>query len=199
MKKLGIKRLLLALSAFAVLLAGCSNSLDERSEQEGSGAFGSVSINDAGRAIFADDISYAIATVSGTGIESGSEPIGRSNVSGGAGKLAVEKIPAGKNRIITVQAFSSSNGKLNGVTLRAICDVNADTTNSVTVNWASTALGNVFDSLLSSGKNLSDVSSDDIVKIKAAIPTDVSAPFVNAAKIASDYATGGGQWFKIFF
>ncbi|MEE0886657.1 MAG: alpha-amylase family glycosyl hydrolase [Treponema sp.] len=196
MKKLGIKRLLLALSAFAVLLAGCSNSLDERSEQEGSGAFGSVSINDAGRAIFADDISYAIATVSGTGIESGSEPIGRSNVSGGAGKLAVEKIPAGKNRIITVQAFSSSNGKLNGVTLRAICDVKADTTNSVTVNWASTALGNVFDSLLSSGKNLSDVSSDDIVKIKAAIPTDVSAPFVNAAKIASDYATGGGSGLK---
>lgn len=196
MKKLGIKRLLLALSAFAVLLAGCSNSLDERSEQEGSGAFGSVSINDAGRAIFADDISYAIATVTGTGIKSGSEPTGRSNVSGGAGKLAVEKIPAGKNRIVTVQAFSSSNGKLNGVTLRAICDVKADTTNSVTVNWASTALGNVFAKLNESEKNLNDVSSDDIMKIKAAIPTDVSAPFVNAAKIASDYATRGGSGLK---
>ncbi len=196
MKKLGIKSLLLVLSAFAVLLAGCSNSLDERSDSEGSGAFGSVSINDAGRAIFADDISYAVATVTGTGIKDGSEPTGRSEVSGGAGKLSVEKIPTGKNRIITVQAFSSSNGKLNGVTLRAICDVEADKTTSVTVNWGSTALGNVFASLLSSRKNIASIDSSDISKIKAAIPVDVSAPFVNAAKIASDYASGGGSGLK---
>ena len=196
MKKLGIKSLLLVLSAFAVLLAGCSNSLDERSDSEGSGAFGSVSINDAGRAIFADDISYAVATVTGTGIKAGYEPTsGQISVSGGKGKLSVEKIPTGKNRIITVQAFSSSNGKLNGVTLRAICDVEADKTTSVIVNWDSTALGNVFASLLSSGKNIASIDSSDISKIYAAIP-DVSAPFVNAAKIASDYATGGGSGLK---
>ncbi len=196
MKKLGIKSLLLVLSAFAVLLAGCSNSLEERSDSEGSGAFGSVSINDAGRAIFADDISYAIATVTGTEIKAGSEPTGKSGVSGGAGKLSVEKIPTGKNRIVTVQAFSTSNGKLNGVTMRAICDVEADKTTSVTVNWASTALGNVFASLLSSGTNIASIDSSDISKIEAAIPTDVSAPFVNVAKIASDYANGGGSGLK---
>ena len=195
MKKLEIKTLLLVLSAFAVLLAGCSNSLDERSDSEGSGAFGSVSINDAGRAIFADDISYAVATVTGTGIKDGSEPTGKSDVSSGKGKLSVEKIPTGKNRIITVQAFSSSNGKLNGVTLRTICDVKADETTSVTVNWDSTALGNVFAELLSNGKNIASIDSSDISKINAAIP-DVSAPFVNVAKIASDYAAGGGSGLK---
>ena len=191
MKKLGIKKFLLALSASAVLLSGCSNSLDERSDGLDSGEFGSVSINGgSARAVFADDISYAVATVTGTGIKAGSEPTsGQINIFGGKGTLSVQKIPAGKNRIVTVQAFSTSNGKLNGVTMRAICDIDSGKNTSVAVNWNSTALGNVFVSLLESGKNLGSIDSSDISKIKAAIP-DVSAPFVNVAKIASDYVSG---------
>lgn len=197
MKKLGIKSLLLVLSASAVLISGCSNSLDERSDGLDSGEFGSVSINDgSGRAVFVDDISYAIATVTGTGINAGSEPTGKSDISSGKGTLSVQKIPAGKNRIITVQAFSSSNGKLNGITMRAICDIEAGKNSSVSVNWGSTALGNVFAQLLASGKDLSTVSSADISKIKAAIPTEVSAPLVNAAKIASDYIASGASGLK---
>lgn len=192
MKKLGLKKFLLALSASAVLISGCSNSLDERSDGLDSGEFGSVSINDgSARAVFADDISYAVATVTGTGIKAGSEPTsGKIDISGGKGTLSVEKIPAGKNRIVTVQAFSSSNGKLNGVVMRAICDIDSGKNKTVTVDWKSTTLGNVFASLLSDGKNIASIDSSDISKINAAIPADVSAPFVNAAKIASDYASG---------
>lgn len=192
MKKLGLKKFLLALSASAVLISGCSNSLDERSDGLGSGEFGSVSINDgSARAVFADDISYAVATVTGTGIKAGSEPTsGKIDISGGKGTLSVEKIPAGKNRIVTVQAFSSSNGKLNSVVMRAICDIDSGKNKTVAVSWKSTALGNVFASLLSDGKNIASIDSSDISKINAVIPADVSAPFVNAAKIASDYASG---------
>lgn len=184
MKKLGIKNFLLVLAS-AVIIAGCSNSLDERSDSsENPSAVGSVFVNDGdSRTIFADGIVYAVATVTGTGIKNGSEPTGRSDVSAGKGTLSVSGIPARKNRIITVQAYNS-DGKINGVTMRAICDVKAGENTSVSVNWASTALGNVFAELHSLGK---DLSSIDIAKIKAAVPTDVSSPFVNAKKIASDY------------
>lgn len=186
MKKLGIKNFLLVLAS-AVIIAGCSNSLDERSDSsENPSAVGSVFVNDGdSRAIFADGIVSAVATVTGTGIKNGSEPTGRSDVSAGKGTLSVSGIPAGKNRIITVQAYNS-DGKINGVTMRAVCDVKAGENTSVSVNWASTALGNVFAELHSLGKDLSSVN---IAKIKAAVPADVSSPFVNAKKIASDYVS----------
>lgn len=186
MKKPGIKNFLLVLAS-ALIIAGCSNSLDERSDSsENPSAVGSVFVNDGdSRAIFADGIVSAVATVTGTGIKNGSEPTGRSDVSAGKGTLSVSGIPAGKNRIITVQAYNS-DGKINGVTMRAICDVKAGENTSVSVNWASTALGNVFAELHSLGKDLSSV---DIAKIKAAVPADVSSPFVNAKKIASDYVS----------
>lgn len=186
MKKLGIKKFLLVLAS-AVIIAGCSNSLDERSDSsENPSAVGSVFVNDGdSRAIFVDGIVSAVATVTGTGIKNGSEPTGRSDVSAGKGTLFVSGIPAGKNRIITVQAYNS-DGKINGVTMRAVCDVKAGENTSVSVNWASTALGNVFAELHSLGKDLSSVN---IAKIKAAVPADVSSPFVNAKKIASDYVS----------
>lgn len=186
MKKLGIKNFLLVLAS-AVIIAGCSNSLDERSDSsENPSAVGSVFVNDGdSRAIFADGIVSAVATVTGTGIKNGSEPTGKSDVSAGKGTLSVSGIPAGKNRIITVQAYNS-DGKINGVTMCAVCDVKAGENTSVSVNWASTALGNVFAELHSLGKDLSSVN---IAKIKAAVPADVSSPFVNAKKIASDYVS----------
>lgn len=186
MKKLGIKKFLLVLAS-AVIIAGCSNSLDERSDSsENPSAVGSVFVNDGdSRAIFVDGIVSAVATVTGTGIKNGSEPTGKSDVSAGKGTLSVSGIPAGKNRIITVQAYNS-DGKINGVTMRAVCDVKAGENTSVSVNWASTALGNVFAELHSLGKDLSSVN---IAKIKAAVPADVSSPFVNAKKIASDYVS----------
>ena len=186
MKKLGIKNFLLVLAS-AVIIAGCSNSLDERSDSsENPSAVGSVFVNDGdSRAIFVDGIVSAVATVTGTGIKNGSEPTGKSDVSAGKGTLSVSGIPAGKNRIITVQAYNS-DGKINGVTMRAVCDVKAGENTSVSVNWASTALGNVFAELHSLGKDLSSVN---IAKINAAVPADVSSPFVNAKKIASDYVS----------
>lgn len=195
MRKLGIKKLLLVLSALGAVLAGCSNSLEERYDGgSDSSNLGSISINDS-RAVFAGDIVSALVTVSGTGIKSGSEPTGKSSVADGKGTLSVSGIPAGKNRIVTVQAFNN-DGKINGIVIRAICDVESGKNSSVSVNWGTTALGNVFAELHKNGKNLSSVSSGDISKINAAIPSDVSAPFVNAAKIASDYISGGAAGLK---
>lgn len=195
MRKLGIKKLLLVLSALGAVLAGCSNSLEERYDGgSDSSNLGSISINDS-RAVFAGDIVSALVTVSGTGIKSGSEPTGKSSVADGKETLSVSGIPAGKNRIVTVQAFNN-DGKINGIVIRAICDVESGKNSSVSVNWGTTALGNVFAEMHKNGKNLSAVDSGDISKINAAIPSDVSAPFVNAAKIASDYISGGADGLK---
>ena len=143
MRKLGIKKLLLVLSALGAVLAGCSNSLEERYDGgSDSSNLGSISINDS-RAVFAGDIVSALVTVSGTGIKSGSEPTGPSSVADGKGTLSVSGIPAGKNRIVTVQAFNN-DGKINGIVIRAICDVESGKNSSVSVNWGTTALGNVL-------------------------------------------------------
>lgn len=180
MKKFGCA-LLCAVAALFVM--GCTNSLERHAEI--SGEFGSVSVNNnSDKAVFTADITNCNISVTGYGI---SEPITNSaTVSGGKGSLSVDKIPVGKNRIVTVQAFNEG-GKINGVVMSAICDVSADKTVSVSVNWSTTALGNVFSSLLSSNYDISSIDSDEINKIKNAIPKNKAPSLVNTKKIADDY------------
>lgn len=172
-----------------LLFFSCTNSLEDR---KSSGEYGSVSLGNDARAIFANDITSCIVSVSGTGISSGSEPTTTATVSNGiASGVTVDKIPVGKNRVVTVQAYNA-DGKINGIIMRAICDITAGSNTAVTVNWETTKIGNVFASLLSSNKSLLDISSDDITKIKAAFP-DVTAPYINTNQIASDYISGGAS------
>ena len=145
----------------------------------------------SGRALDVSELKYASVTVSGTGIPSGSEP-SRENVklSDGAGNVTVSNIPVGKNRIVTVQAFSNSDGaKIDGVRIRAVTDIKAGA-NSVTVDWNTTALGNVFASLHEKSVDISAVSDDDKAKIQNAIDTTVNASLINASAIADDYISG---------
>lgn len=183
MKKFGCA---LLCAVAALFVTGCSNSLERHAEI--SGELGSVSVNNnSDKAVFTADITKCNVSVTGYGI---SEPITNSaTVSGGKGSLSVDKIPVGKNRIVTVQAFNEDE-KINGVVMSAICDVSADKTTSVSVNWSTTALGNVFSSLLSSNYDISSIDSDEIDKIKNAIPKDKAPSLVNAKKIADDYKSG---------
>ena len=145
----------------------------------------------SGRALDVSELKYASVTVSGTGIPSGSEPsIKNVELSGGAGTVTVSNIPVGKNRIVTVQAFSNSDGaKMDGVRIRAVTDI-SEGVNSVTVDWNTTALGNVFASLYEKSIDISAVSADDKLKIQNAIDTTVNASLINASAIAGDYISG---------
>ena len=180
------------------VLAGCTDlSLSDSKESAnsviGGGNYGSLTVvpSGSGRALDVSELKYASVTVSGTGIPSGSEP-SRENVklSDGAGNVTVSNIPVGKNRIVTVQAFSNSDGaKIDGVRIRAVTDIKAGA-NSVTVDWNTTALGNVFASLHEKSVDISAVSDDDKAKIQNAIDTTVNASLINASAIADDYISG---------
>ena len=180
------------------VLAGCtdlslSDSKESANSVMGGGNYGSLTVvpSGSGRALDVSELKYASVTVSGTGIPSGSEP-SRKNVelSGGKGTVTVSNIPVGKNRIVTVQAFSNSDGaKIDGVRIRAVTDI-SEGGNSVIVDWNTTALGNVFASLYEKSIDISAVSADDKLKIQNAIDTTVNASLINASAIADDYISG---------
>src|SRR5690554_2388699 len=187
----------LIVATFVGALVSCSffDSTSEKPSLDESKKYGSLIINSSNaRAIAIADVKYASVVVSGTGIQAGSEP-SASNVSvtGGRGSSSpITNIPVGKNRIVTVQAFDASNTKIDGFYLRAVVDIEAGS-NSVTVNWATTALGSVFAKLHEDGVNISAISNSDKNAIQAAIDSSKHASLINVQEIASDYANGSLQ------
>lgn len=160
--------------------SSCSDSLDEREPQLQYGALEIASGDE--RALEIDKIRYAEVCVTGTGIES---PIrSKETVSGGKGNIAISNIPVGKNRIVTVYAKDSSSATIYEVTLRTVVDIKAGETAKVSVNWTTTALGNVFNELNTLGVDLQAVDSS---KITNCIDSSKHALLINAKKIASDY------------
>lgn len=166
--KVLISSLLLISSIF---FASCKTDILE--QKDNSVEYGSLVVNDS-RAIAIDELTEAFVTVSGYGMEELSQTV---SISGGKGTFVFDKVPSGKNRIVTVKS------NVDGIVMRNIVDVEPSKVNSVTVNWDSTALGNVFYYL---NKNKVDITKIDSATIKTAIP-NVHACFVNAEQIANDY------------
>ena len=142
-----------------VLFAGCNNAikLDSEKPSDPKGQkYGSLTIVNSDRQLVVEDLKYASIVVSGTGINIGEEPTGSANINNGAGVFGVDKIPVGKNRVVTVQALDAESSKLDGVRIRAIVDIN-EGENTVAVNWNTTALGNVFAALHEAGEKISEI------------------------------------------
>ena len=187
-----------ALSVF--VLSACSDSLTDKNDillgmlaaaNAKTVQYGSLTINSGdSRALNVSDISYARAYVTGTGIESPVTAKSETITDGsGSGSITITGIPVGKNRVVTVYAYDSSNQKLGTVMIRAVTDIEAGNKNSVNVNQSTTLLGNVFAELLAKGVNLASVE-------KSAVQTKLAGASENwalydAAAIASDYVTSG--------
>ena len=108
-----MKKVLCAIGAIVLFaFCSCSNELEENARDVvSSGGYGSlvVSKSDSERALDIQSLKFASASVSGAGISSGREPSAKDiSVTDGTGTLTIDNIPAGKNRIITVQALDSS-------------------------------------------------------------------------------------------
>ena len=122
---------------------------------DNSGKYGSITIFtkdnknkalyiDTLRSIIIPEIKYATITVSGNGFSDISKTV---VVTDGAGSgVTIDNIPVGKNRVISVQARTDTDN-MSGIVMRNISDINTGN-NSVTVNWNSTPLGDVFYKLL---------------------------------------------------
>ena len=154
-----------------IFFASCKTDILE--QKDNSVEYGSLVVNNS-RAIAIDELTEAFVTVSGYGMEELSQTV---SISDGKGTFVFDKVPSGKNRIVTVKS------NVDGIVIRNIVDVEPSKGNSVTVNWDSTALGNVFYYL---NKNKVDITKIDSATIKTAIP-NVHACFVNAEQIANDY------------
>lgn len=192
-------RLLGSLAFLSVLIfASCSDSLNDKNDvllgmlaASNSKAlqYGSLTINSGdSRALNVSDISYVYASVSGTGIESPVTAKSETITDGsGRGSITITGIPVGKNRVVTVYAYDSSNQKLGTVMIRTVTDIEVGNKNSVTVNQSTTLLGNVFAELLAKGVNLASVDKS-AVQSKLSDATKSWALYA-ASAIASDYVS----------
>ncbi|MCI6546756.1 MAG: chitobiase/beta-hexosaminidase C-terminal domain-containing protein, partial [Spirochaetia bacterium] len=104
----------------------------------------------------------------------------------GKGSVTINEIPVGKNRVVVVEAAENFNNIINkmaGIEISAVTDVEAGN-NNVTVNWKSTAEGNVYRRLLSSSKvNFENISRDDV---QALINENVHSSLIDSDLIAAD-------------
>lgn len=104
----------------------------------------------------------------------------------GKGSVTINEIPVGKNRVIVVEAAENINNIINkmaGIEISAVTDIKAGN-NNVTVNWKSTAEGNVYRKLLSSSEvNFENISRNDV---QALINENVHSSLIDSDKIAAD-------------
>lgn len=184
-----LRKIFLSLVAgFCVFSAvmGCSNEISSQNDlllvlahsesgKKGAVEYGSISIEST-RALDVSEITSATVTVSGYGISDISGNVNL-NAGEGSGSAAVSGIPVGR-RVVTV----TSN--VTGAVLRKVVDVKAGS-NQVTVNWASTAVGNVYYYLIKTKKV--EIANIDESAFSSAIDTSVHASLVDAEAIAKDY------------
>ena len=188
-----LRKVFLSLVAgFCVFSAviGCSNEISSQNDlvlmlaQSASGKksaveYGSITV-ETSRSLDAEDITGASVTVSGYGISdiSGTVTMGET---AGTGTATVEKVPVGR-RVVTV----TSN--VSGAVMRAVVDVKAGS-NSVTVNWDSTAVGNVYYYLIKTKKV--EIANIDESAFSGAIDSSVHPALIDAEAIAKAYPSVG--------
>lgn len=138
--------------------------------------YGSITISTAdSRALDVSTITSATVTVSGYGM---TDVQGTNvNLANGAGSAKISGIKVGKNRVVTVKS------NVDGAVIRGVCNVDAKDDNACTVNWASTAVANVYYNLIKAG---ADVSSIEQSAFSAKIP-NVHACLFKAEEFAAAF------------
>ena len=185
-----MKKFLSCIAAAVYLLSffSCSNDLNDSKnlfllQSFGSNSeYGTIVVGGsdyASRKLTSSDLTNLNATVSGYGMVDVTGTV-TSDSGNTSGKVTVEKVTTGKNRVISIDS-----GK--AVIRELIPEVNAGINTIPNVTWDTTVLGSIYYYLIKAGV---DVSSIDSSVFTSAIPTDVHACFVNAMQIAVDYVSG---------
>ncbi|MCR5495501.1 MAG: chitobiase/beta-hexosaminidase C-terminal domain-containing protein [Treponema sp.] len=165
------------------------NALSNNNSSENTIEYGSLTIvQDNSRSLEIGSIAGANVTVSGynmTDINKNSV-----TVTEGAGDVTIENIPVGSNRVIRIEALTDKDNiesKVAGAVLYAVTDIVAGS-NSVTVNWASSAKGAVYYKLL---KNYSyDISSLSPSTVQTLLSDQCHASLIDTDSIAKDIKDG---------
>lgn len=199
-KKIFVVPAISVLMFAGVLLASCTDEVSENAPA--SVEYGTLSVSASaiessasGRAIYSSEIKSAIVTVRGYDSNGSafSKTSGTVEVSGGtASGIKVSEIPACKNAVVSVQAYSDTGAasKINGITISAVTDITAGKSSSVSVNWESSKKGSVYAALLDASVNTNTLTSEQVSSINNAIPADTHAALIDASGIASAYKAG---------
>ena len=181
------KKLILRVLIASLIFSGCSNLEDssEKSVQKYGSLFVNLKQSEDSRVMPVSEISSAVVTVSGNDMLPVEQNV---LVSDGKGYFAIEQIPVGKNRIISVQALN--NGvKIDGIVISALKDIVAGENVIETINAQTSVRAKVYKALFDSGVNISTLSSEQEASIDSAIPS-IETWFIDSSKIASDYISG---------
>ena len=181
------KKLILRVLIASLIFSGCSNLEDssEKSVQKYGSLFVNLKQSEDSRLMPVSEISSAVVTVSGNDMLPVEQNV---LVSDGKGYFAIEQIPVGKNRIISVQALN--NGvKIDGIVISALKDIVAGENVIETINAQTSVRAKVYKALFDSGVNISTLSSEQEASIDSAIPS-IKTWFIDSSKIASDYISG---------
>lgn len=172
----------------ALLFTGCSNLVEENTEQ--SSEYGTLIYGEDIRAINVDSVKTAKVFVTGNGITS---PLtsGATKVEKGRGSVTIEKIPVGKNRIVTVRGYSDPNATAEVVdaVLRAVIDINPGVNTLPLIDWDVSRKGYVYNALFENGVNISTLSSEEIAAVDAATPS-CDATNINLPLFVEDFKKG---------
>lgn len=187
-----IKKITGIVSAFALgialLFTGCSNLVEENTEQ--SSEYGTLIYGEDIRAINVASVKTAKVFVTGNGITS---PLTSeaTKVEKGRGSVTIEKIPVGKNRIVTVQGYSDPNATAEVVdaVLRAVIDINPGVNTLPLIDWDVSRKGYVYNALFESGVNISSLSSAEMAAVDAATPS-CDATNINLPLFVEDFKKG---------
>lgn len=180
------------ISAFALgialLFTGCSNLVEENTEQ--SSEYGTLIYGEDIRAINVDSVKTAKVFVTGNGI---TLPLTSkaTKVEKGRGSVTIEKIPVGKNRIVTVRGYSDPNATAEVVdaVLRAVIDINPGVNTLPLIDWDVSRKGYVYNELFENGVNISSLSSEEMAAVDAATPS-CDATNINLPLFVEDFKKG---------
>lgn len=188
-----------ALTVFGILffslslIVSCANQVSSDSSYENS-RYGTLKIttnenssDESGRFLDVSKIDSALITVYGSKMETLSVSASCVN---GKGSFQIENVPVGKNRIVTVQARKTVGtilSNLDGIVMSAICDIEPGDSNSVSVTWKSTSIGNVYHSLYKLNYDVSSLNSEEVSSF---LPQDVHALLIDTNQIALDIKNG---------
>ena len=181
------KKLILRVLIASLIFSGCSNLEDssEKSAQKYGSLFVNLKQSEDSRLMPVSEISSAVVTVSGNDMLPVEQNV---LVSDGKGYFAIEQIPVGKNRIISVQALNNG-AKIDGIVISALKDIVAGENEIETINAQTSVRAKVYKALFDSGVNISTLSSEQEALIDSAIPS-IETWFIDSSKIASDYISG---------
>ena len=161
---------------------GCHHSFQEETPEKAKTGYGNLTVKFSGTPEEGSALENCSITVSGFGMTD----IRLSDATGLASGVALERIPVGKNRVVLVRAkktIKSVLENLDGTTLYAVADINDGETTTVTVGYASSAVGSVFYELI---QKKFDVSSLTVDEVKSHLPSGVKPGLINTKALAED-------------